>query len=92
MVAFKVGGEEGNYHATLSDGQNTLGIKFVDARGDPDYTSIRRLPIPQNALKIQQGSEKYSDTEPPYVTIARDNWVGGRGLDDANQLSRAIVT
>lgn len=69
-------------HPDLSD---PLGFILCDGRGDALDTTLRSDPLPRGALKIYQGSQSYSDMEPPFTPINQRDWSGGRGnlsLDD----------
>lgn len=70
------------HHASFTDGNRTLGLIFVNAKGEADPLAIRKDPINRTALKTTSGNQKYSDFEPPWSPAAQDNFMGGRGIDD----------
>jgi hypothetical protein len=73
------------HHVTLTDGTTTLGFIAgrINDKGffNPDVRSINRFPLERHALKTYQGQSKYDDSQWPYITIAQDDWSGGRGSE-----------
>lgn len=75
------------HHASLTDGSTTVGFIFADSQGRPDVRAAKRYPLQRTAIKTSEGASKYSDLELPYLSIAQDDWSGGRGqetFDDDN--------
>src|SRR3990167_807436 len=66
-----------DFHASLTDGVDELGIKFCDLQGNINSRYLKVQPYPRTALKTSSGQSKYADLEPPYMSIAQDNWLGG---------------
>lgn len=64
---------------TLSDGTDTIGIVITGEDGKPNHRAIQETPIQRTALKTSTGENKYSDFELPYMSLAQDDWSGGRG-------------
>jgi hypothetical protein len=71
-----------SHHLTLDDGTTTFGFVLVNSNGEIDERAITRTPVPRTSIKMTQGNTRYADLEFPYVTIAQDDWSGGRGSDD----------
>src|SRR3990167_8327559 len=71
-----------DFHASLTDGVDELGIKFCDLQGNINSKYLKVQPYPRTALKTSSGQSKYADLEPPYMSIAQDNWLGGMGNAD----------
>jgi hypothetical protein len=69
------------HHVTLTDGAATVGFILADAYGKRNDRAVRRFGLTRTALKTSQGESKYSDLEPPYMTIVQDDWSSGRGSD-----------
>lgn len=69
------------HHASLSDGVTTVNFIFSDSQGRVNPMAARRYALQRTAIKTSQGAGKYSDLEMPYLSIAQDNWQGGRGAE-----------
>lgn len=67
------------HHLTLSDGSTTVGFILTDSQGNTNELAIKRYPLQRTALQTSQGNTKYSDLQLPYMSIAQDDWSGGRG-------------
>lgn len=67
------------HHIKLSDGSSEVGLILSNNRGDEDELAIRREPYPRSALKTYSGQGTYDDEEPPYRTIAQEDFSAGRG-------------
>ena len=73
---------EPTHHASLTDGTSTIGFIFCDGNGQRDIRAIRATSYPRQAMKTSQGESKYSDLQPPYFSVAQDDWSSGRGNDE----------
>jgi hypothetical protein len=67
------------HHVSLTDGTNVVGFILRDQYGKRNERAFRRFPHTASALKTFQGDSKWSDQEFPYMSIAQDNFSGGRG-------------
>lgn len=65
------------YHILLTDGKDSVGLVCI-----PDADAIGRNPVEVSSLKTSSGNQKYSDLQPPYMTIAQDDWTGGRAASE----------
>ena len=74
-----------SHHVTVTDGTTTYGLKIVDSSGNPDPRAFTRTPIPRTGIKTSTGSTKYGDFEFPYMSIAQDDWSGGRGNNNFDE-------
>ena len=54
-----------DFHASLTDGVDELGIKFCDLQGNINSRYLKVQPYPRTALKTSSGQSKYADLEPP---------------------------
>jgi len=70
------------HHIVLDDGVTKIGLIACDGAGQPTFSGWRRTPLTRTSVKTSSGVQRYSDLEPPYHTIAQDNWEGGRGQED----------
>jgi len=61
------------YHILLTDGKDSVGLVC-----EPGPEAIGRNPVEVSSLKTTSGNQSYSDLQPPYTTIAQDDWTGGR--------------
>ncbi len=84
-VFVEPGNPKSTHHASLSDGQHTIGLIASDNRGGMNIKAITRAPINRTAMKTTSGNQKYSDYEPPWSPIAQEDWSGGRGLDNFDE-------
>jgi len=71
------------HHIVLDDGVTKIGLIACDGAGQPTFSGWRRTPLTRTSVKTSSGVQKYSDLEPPYHTVAQDNWEGGRGQEDS---------
>jgi len=69
------------HHVVLDDGTTQIGLIASDGRGNPTFSGWHREPLARNSFKTATGEQKYSDLEPPYYTVAQDDWKGGRGQE-----------
>ena len=69
------------HHVVLDDGTTQIGLIASDGRGNPTFSGWHREPLARNSFRTATGEQKYSDLEPPYFTIAQDDFKGGRGQE-----------
>lgn len=74
--------ENCTHHISLSDGHTTVGLIVTNSKGNKDIRSLRGSPMQRTAMKTTTGNQTYSDMNWPWVTIAQDNFSGGRGGED----------
>jgi len=74
--------ENPTHHISLSDGKRTIGLIVSDSEGTQSYRSISRAPLTRTAIQTSSGKQKYADLEPPWISIAQEEWKGGRGNED----------
>lgn len=74
--------ENPTHHISLSDGKKTVGIIVSDSEGVQSYRSISRAPLTRTAIHTTTGRQKHADLEPPWISVAQEDWAGGRGNED----------
>lgn len=77
-----------NHHIELTLSGTTVGLIAVDQNGNVTPRAIRKDPIERINLRTSSGDMKYSDFSYPYVPIAQDDWSGGLGQEDFDDLSK----
>ena len=71
------GNPDSPYDFALTDGKQAIGLICVNGA-----ESIGRNPVQQSSLKTTSGNQKYSDLKPPYMTLAQEDWTGGRAAEE----------
>ena len=74
-----------SHNITITDGSTTYGLNIVDGEGNINPRAFTRTPIPRTGIKTSTGSTKYGDFEFPYMSIAQDDWSGGRGNNNFDE-------
>ena len=72
--------QRATHHVKLSKGGTDVGLILTDSRGR-EVQRIERVPYPSRSINFQQGRSKYSDKEPPFLTLPLDDFSGGRGRE-----------
>lgn len=75
------------HHIVLDDGVNPTGLMAYGG-GNATFSGWQRTPLQRSSLKTSTGEQKYSDLQPPYYTIAQENWEGGRGQEEYTDKTR----
>lgn len=73
------------HHVKLSRDGTEVNLILCDNRGLPDERGLERQPYPNTAIRTYTGEDTYGDEEPPFRTIAQDDFAGGRGLLAADE-------
>ena len=73
-----------SHHISLTDGTNTIGLIAVDGKGDPSLSSIRREPVPKSTLFVKNQGGQLSEMQAPYGEVERSTWIGGCGIENAD--------
>jgi len=66
---------------SLTDGSTTVAGNIVNNQGTEDPLNFHTTQQPRVSLKMYQGGTQHSDTEPPYRSIEKRDYSGGRGID-----------
>lgn len=69
------------HHVKLTDGVSTVGLILCDSSGNAAQR-MEKQPYPASSIKTYTGEQTHSDLEPPFTSIAQQDWSGGRGGDD----------
>ena len=56
-----------------------------DSAGNFSWAGASRAPLQRNALQTSSTNNQYSDIDAPWLSIAQDDWTGGRGNDLYNK-------
>lgn len=83
MAIAQPGDEMSTHDLILTDKDgNTVELILCDKKGDRDVLAFAPSPMPSGSLKMYEGTQKYSDMDPPWTPIAQSDWSGGRGGKD----------
>ncbi len=72
-----------SYHLWIRDSKGrALGIKLCNSRGEVDPKVLRRAPYPRSTLRVNSGTGKWTDLQPPYGQLTKNIFLGGMGSKD----------